>query len=81
MARAIGLGLGLVGLAVGALVATVLLRRRRGGGGAAEATAPSAPRAPDAVELELQEMLAEAAARRSAPPAPTPTERGTVGPR
>jgi hypothetical protein len=77
---AIGLDLGLGALALGGLVAVVLLGRRRGGDGAARATAPSAPPAPDPVELELQEMLAEAAARRSAQAAAEPTERGTVGP-
>jgi MYXO-CTERM domain-containing protein len=78
----VGLELGLGALALGGLVAAVLLRRRRGGAGAAGATAPSAPKAPDAVELELQEMLAEAAARRSAEAAPEPTaEQGTRGPR
>jgi hypothetical protein len=88
---AIGLELGLGALALGGLVALVLLRRRHGGAGAVEPTAPSAPQAPDAVELELQQMLAEAeaaarrsaeaAARRSAQAAPERSEQGTRGPR
>jgi hypothetical protein len=76
-----GMALGLGASALGGLVALMLLHRRRGGGSAAEPTAPSASPAPDAVELELQEMLAEAAARRSAGSAPEPTAEQGAGPR